>query len=226
MDRAISSTSEGVTLSEVSMENEPLVYVNGGFERITGYNRQDIIGENCRFLQGTETDKNEVAKIRNAINNRQSCTVEMINYKKGGEKFWNRLTVSPVSLPDDKVQYYVGVQCDITHIKEAEHKLQKYAEELEEKNLGMKGVLEEFDKTLGRKMYKANNSAQKLSENSISDNEDLAKALEQLKEATESANDLILNMRSALVHLGGTKHLHNIDLVNFKAIRKYPDSNQ
>ncbi|MDA0781797.1 MAG: PAS domain-containing protein [Rickettsiales bacterium] len=223
MDRAISSTVEGITLSDVSSPDQPLVYVNGGFERMTGYGKDEILGKNCRFLQGNETDKNEVAKIRNAINLRQHCTIEFLNYKKNGEKFWNRLTVSPVSLPEDTKQYYVGVQCDITEIKVAQTKITEYAMKLEKKNEGIKNALQGFNDTIGRAMYDASSTSKKLAAKGISADQEVARMLEKIKEATESANDLILNLRSALVNLGGTEHLHNIDLVNFKAIRNFTD---
>ena len=65
--KAMSCTAEGISLSEVSMPDQPLVYVNAGFERMSGYSKDDVLGKNCRFLQGEGTDKNEVQKIREAI---------------------------------------------------------------------------------------------------------------------------------------------------------------
>ncbi len=221
MDRAISSSSEGITLSEVSKPDQPLVYVNGGFERITGYFKNDIIGKNCRFLQGEETDKKEVEKIKAAINNRQSCTIEFINYKKNGEKFWNRLTVSPVSMPEDKAQYYVGVQCDITEIKEAQERITKYANELEKRNECIKEALIGFNDAIGRAVYEASSASKKLIANDIIKDEQIIKMLEKMHDTTENVNDLILNMRSAMTNLGGAEHLHNIDMVNFKIARKF-----
>lgn len=224
MDRAVSSTAEGITLSDISSPEQPLVYVNGSFERMTGYGKDELLGKNCRFLQGKETDKNEVAKIRNAINLRQNCTVELVNYKKNGEKFWNRLTVSPVSLPEDATQYYVGVQCDITDIKVAQKKITDYSLKLEQKNESIKNALQGFNATIGRAMYNASSTFKRLAEKEISADREVAKMLAKINEATESVNDLILNLRAALVHLGGADRLHNIDLVNFKVLRNSPDT--
>jgi len=220
LDKAISSTDEGITISEVSAPDQPLVYANGAFEIMSGYNREEIIGHNCRFLQGIDTEKEEVEKISNAIKNREACTVIFKNYKKDGKMFWNRLTVTPVSMPEAEKQYYVGVQCDITDIKEAEDDLIRQVIALEEKNKSINEMLQGFDKKLGCALYNAASSTKKLSDKNVSNDKELTDTLEKLKHATEEANDLVLNMRTAINVFGGVGSIRNIDLVNFKARRQ------
>lgn len=223
-DKAMSCTAEGISLSEVSVSDHPLVYVNGGFERMTGYSKDEVIGKNCRFLQGEETDKNQVDKIRNAISNNQHCTVEFVNYRKDGTKFWNRLTVSPVSKPSDEIRYYVGVQSDITHLKLIERQLKDYAFKLEQKNVKLKESLELFDETLGRSLFNASNSSKKLIASERDELDERAKQmLKEIHDSTSQANDLVLNMRTLIKTLGGTDFIHNIDMVDFKAKRKHEE---
>ena len=73
----------------------PLVYVNPGFERMTGYRADEVLGRNCRFLQGRETDADAIAEVRAAIAERRETAVEVLNYKKNGAAFWNALFISP-----------------------------------------------------------------------------------------------------------------------------------
>jgi len=223
-DRAMSCTPEGISLSEVTMDDQPLVYVNGGFERMTGYSKEDVVGKNCRFLQGEETDKEEVKKIREAVQKRESCTIEFVNYRKDGTKFWNRLTVSPVSGVSDEIQYYVGVQSDITHLKNIEAELSKYANLLEEKNAKIQESLKSFDHTLGRALYDAKKSTQQLLKDVGINDTELRKALEQIHSSTDIAEDLVLNIRTLMVNMGGINSVPSIDMVNFKAKRN--DYNQ
>ncbi len=67
------------------------MFVNDAFSKLTGYARDEILGRNCRFLQGPDTDRDDVARIRDAVERRVSIEVDLINYKKNGETFWNRL---------------------------------------------------------------------------------------------------------------------------------------
>jgi PAS domain S-box-containing protein len=80
----------------VTHPDNPLIFANEGFERLTGYARQDVIGRNCRFLQGPDTDAHALNQIRQAIRDEQSCTVELLNYRKDGTPFWNRLSITHI----------------------------------------------------------------------------------------------------------------------------------
>jgi PAS domain S-box-containing protein len=141
-DRALAVAAEGITIADIRLPDQPLIYVNEGFERLTLYPLGDIIGRNCRFLQGPETDPSAVEEIRNAIRDRRECTVEILNYRKDGVPFWNRLSLTPVRDEEGKTTHYIGVQSDITKRREAEIALQLVNEKLEEANQRMTRDLE------------------------------------------------------------------------------------
>jgi len=119
-DHAIASTSEGITISDPQLPDNPLIYVNSGFERLTGYKRDDVLGWNCRYLQGPETDPAALATIRQALAEERHCTVEILNYRADGTPFWNLLSITPVRNSAGNVTNFIGVQVDITKRKEVE----------------------------------------------------------------------------------------------------------
>jgi PAS domain S-box-containing protein len=104
----------GVTLADPDMEDAPIVYANKAFERLTGYSQEDIIGHNCRFLQGEDRDQPERYQIREAMENHEAIEVTLRNYKKDGTLFFNRLKITPLFDRKQRVIYYLGVQYDIT----------------------------------------------------------------------------------------------------------------
>lgn len=220
-DKAMSCTAEGISLSEITMPDQPLVYVNGGFELMTGYKKDEVIGKNCRFLQGEDTDKDQVKKIRDAVEKRESCTIEFVNYHKNGTKFWNRLTVSPVSEASDEIQYYVGIQSDITHLKNIEAELIKYSNELELRNQKIKESVQSFDHALGRALYDANQSTKKLLQDAGINDSEVKKALQNAHDSTDKASDIVLNIRTLMSNMGGLDLMHNIDMNGFQAKRNF-----
>jgi PAS domain S-box-containing protein len=104
----------GVTLADPDMEDAPIVYANKAFERLTGYSQEEIIGHNCRFLQGEDRDQPGRYQIREAMENREAIEVTLRNYKKDGTLFFNRLKITPMFDRKQRVIYYLGVQYDIT----------------------------------------------------------------------------------------------------------------
>ena len=93
---AVRATRMPMLLTDPGQPDNPIVFVNAAFSRLTGYAHHEIIGRNCRFLQGPATDMADVARIGAAIARREPIEVDLLNYKKDGELFWNRLLVSPV----------------------------------------------------------------------------------------------------------------------------------
>jgi len=104
----------GVTLADPDLEDAPIVYANKAFERLTGYSQEEIIGHNCRFLQGDDRDQSERHQISEAMKNHESVEVTLRNYKKDGSLFHNRLKITPLFDRKQRVIYYLGVQYDIT----------------------------------------------------------------------------------------------------------------
>jgi PAS domain S-box-containing protein len=104
----------GVTLADPDLEDAPIVYANKAFERLTGYSQEDIIGHNCRFLQGEDRDQPARYAISEAMKNNEALEVTLRNYKKDGSLFHNRLKITPLFDKKNRVLYYLGVQYDIT----------------------------------------------------------------------------------------------------------------
>jgi len=122
-DRALATAAEGITIADARLPDMPLIYVNDGFERITGHRASDVLGRNCRFLQGPDTDPDAAEEIRSAIREQRPCLVEILNYRIDGSPFWNRLSITPVRDAAGTVTHYIGVQSDITVRREAEDAL-------------------------------------------------------------------------------------------------------
>jgi phosphoserine phosphatase RsbU/P len=137
-DRALAAAAEGITISDARLPDNPLIYLNAGFERLTGYSARSMIGKNCRFLQGSGTDDRARKKIRNALKQKRACTVEILNYRKNGTPFWNRLSITPVRDASGQVSHFIGIQTDITARKRAEEELTKANNTLEVANQRMK----------------------------------------------------------------------------------------
>jgi sigma-B regulation protein RsbU (phosphoserine phosphatase) len=141
-DRALASTAEGVTISDCSLPENPIIYANEGFERITGYSISDVVGRNCRFLQGEDTDPEAIDEIRRGLREHRELTVEILNYRKDGTPFWNRLSIDPVRDSTGRVTNYIGIQVDITERKMAEEALQRAKDDLESANQRMRRNLQ------------------------------------------------------------------------------------
>ena len=119
-NHAIASTSEGITISDPLQPGNPLIYVNSGFERLTGWRSEDVLGRSCRYLHGPDTDPAAIAAIKQAIAEERHGVVEILNYRRDGTPFWNLLSITPVRNSAGNVTNYIGVQVDITKRKEVE----------------------------------------------------------------------------------------------------------
>lgn len=108
------TTNEGFAIADCSREDYPIVYVNDGFKRMSGYQAEEIIDRNCRFLQGPDTDQATVIKIRQAIKNEHAITCEILNYKKNGDPFWNLLQLRPIRSAGLEITHIIATQTDIT----------------------------------------------------------------------------------------------------------------
>ena len=141
-DRALAAAAEGITISDALLPDQPIIYVNEGFERLTGYSSEEIVGKNCRFLQGSQTETNTVIQIQKALNDDIPCSVEILNHKKDGTPFWNRLSITPVKNETGVTTHFIGIQSDITKRRNAEIAFEKANKHLEAANLEMKNDLE------------------------------------------------------------------------------------
>ncbi|KAK8447102.1 hypothetical protein SEVIR_8G020400v4 [Setaria viridis] len=101
-------------ITDPRLPDNPIIFASDSFLQLTEYSREEILGRNCRFLQGPETDRGTVKKIRDAIDNQTEVTVQLINYTKSGKKFWNLFHLQPMRDQKGDVQYFIGVQLDGT----------------------------------------------------------------------------------------------------------------
>ncbi|WP_104529966.1 EAL domain-containing protein [Blastococcus saxobsidens] len=124
--RALEATPSGVCLVDVRLPDQPLVYVNPAFERLAGLDREELLGRNCRFLQGPDTDPGALARIRDAVAAGEECRVVLLNHR-GAERYpwYNELHLAPVTDESGTVVQYIGVQVDVTERVEAERALQQ-----------------------------------------------------------------------------------------------------
>jgi len=113
-ERALESSEDAVIIMDMNLPGCPMIFANPAFERITGYGVYEVLGSNCRFLQGEDRDQPAVATMRAAIEQGRACQVVLRNYRKDGSLFWNELSISPVRGLDERVTHYVGIASDIT----------------------------------------------------------------------------------------------------------------
>ncbi len=124
-NRALAVALEGITIADARLPGRPLIYVNEGFERLTGFSAAEAMGRNCKFLQGDLADPATVDEMRQAMQEGRECTVEISNRRKDGTQFWNRLSITPVRDESGTVTHFIGIQSDVTARREAEEKLQR-----------------------------------------------------------------------------------------------------
>nr|QBP39308.1 phototropin-like protein [Avena sativa] len=122
---ALSNLQQTFVVSDATRPDIPIIYASAGFYTMTGYSAKEIIGRNCRFLQGPETDQNEVNKIRDAVKAGKSFCGRLLNYRKDGTPFWNLLTVTPIRDDNGKVIKFIGMQVEVS----------KYTEGLSDKRM-------------------------------------------------------------------------------------------
>jgi PAS domain S-box-containing protein len=118
--RAIESAGEGIIITDPHLPDNPIIYVNAGFRKITGYSDAEVLGRNCRFMRGAETDPATTELIRKSLVAAESVTCELVNYRRNGDLFWNRLFITPVFDAVGALTHFVGIQLDVTKLKLAE----------------------------------------------------------------------------------------------------------
>jgi len=113
-ERAMDETPIGITITDPTQADNPIIYANEGFADMTGYSRPEVLGRNCRFLQGERTEEEPVAELAAAVDAAETVSVELRNYRQDGELFWNRVTVAPLTDENGDVEHFVGFQEDVT----------------------------------------------------------------------------------------------------------------
>lgn len=124
--RAVECARNGIVLTDPGLPDNPIVYANPAFIELTGYEMDEILGKNCRFLQGEDRQQENTALIKDAIANQKAITAVIRNYRKNGSLFYNELTVSPVHDSSGKLVNFIGVQNDVTARLELEKRMSDF----------------------------------------------------------------------------------------------------
>lgn len=127
LERGIEATNNGIAIADAGSPDMPVIYVNPAFERITGYTTQEVIGRNCRFLQGDDRAQPGVEQMRRGIREQREVHTVLRNFRKDGTPFWNELYITPVRDEHDAITHYISVQSDISEKKRFESELAFHA---------------------------------------------------------------------------------------------------
>ena len=120
-NNALSSASNAILITDAKQPKLPIIYCNSAFEKMTGYNKNDVLGKNCQFLQNDDRDQIEISIMKKAITNGEGCNVVLRNYKRDGQLFWNDVTITPIYNSAMELTHFIGVQNDVTYKVKEEH---------------------------------------------------------------------------------------------------------
>lgn len=144
---AVETTRMPMIITDPHQPDNPIIFANRAFVEMTGYEREELVGRNCRFLQGPDTDPDAIAEIREAIAETREAATEVLNYRKDGSTFWNALFVSPVFDDDGTLVYFFGSQLDVSRRRDAEDSLRQ-AQKMEALGQLTGGIAHDFNNLL------------------------------------------------------------------------------
>jgi len=164
---AIRATRMSMIITDPRRPDNPIVFANDAFLRLTGYGRDEVIGKNCRFLQGPKTDKAAIAEIRAAIEDKADVSVDILNYRKDGSTFWNALYISPVSNDKGELQFFFASQLDVSDRKRSEHRItadkDRFEKAVKERTAELEAALEAQTTLLHEVDHRVKNNLQMIS---------------------------------------------------------------
>jgi len=128
----IEASNDGIVVAEQEGDDNILIYANPAFERLTGYGVDDILYQDCRFLQDGDRAQPGLAAIREAVKHNQPCRQIIRNYRKDGSMFWNELSITPVFNEADQLTYFIGIQKDVSVEVEAQQRVRELEAEVAE----------------------------------------------------------------------------------------------
>ncbi|WP_454781700.1 PAS domain-containing protein [Legionella sp. WA2022007384] len=112
---ALNATNDGIAIVDMKQTHQPIVFINPSFEQLTGYSAEEVIGKNCRFLQGSLPSQPETLLIRQALSEQKNCRIILRNMRKNGTIFFNELSLAPIKEKNKDLSFYIGIQRDVTH---------------------------------------------------------------------------------------------------------------
>lgn len=128
----IEASNDGIVVAEQEGDDNILIYANPAFQRLTGYEVDDILYQDCRFLQADDRDQPGLSAIREAVRSNTPCRQIIRNYRKDGSAFWNELSITPVFNEGDQLTYYIGIQKDVTPEVEAKQRVRELEAEVQQ----------------------------------------------------------------------------------------------
>lgn len=140
MQLVVDASNDGIVIAEHEGDDNILIYANKAFERLTGYSAEDILYQDCRFLQGGERDQFALKAIREALKKGQPCRQILRNFRKDGTAFWNELSITPVYNDAEKVMYFIGIQKNVTEQVQAQQKVVELQAELAQARLEIEAL--------------------------------------------------------------------------------------
>jgi PAS domain S-box-containing protein len=135
MQLVVDASNDGIVIAEHEGDDTILIYANKAFERLTGFSADEVLYQDCRFLQGDDRDQLARRVIREALKKGQPCRQILRNYRKDGTSFWNELSITPVFNDAEKAMYFIGIQKDVTEQVLAQQKVVELQAELAQARL-------------------------------------------------------------------------------------------
>ncbi|MGX7704586.1 PAS domain-containing protein [Methylobacterium sp. Gmos1] len=164
---AFRASAAPMVMTDPALPDHPIVFANDAFCRLTGYAADEVIGRNCRFLQGPDTDPSAVAQVRDAISRGEPVRVDLLNYRKDGHPFWNDMTLTPVRDETGALRSYFAVLTDVTRTRQAEWALSRekdgLAQDLEARNRALQAALDQQTALLHEVDHRVKNNLQVIS---------------------------------------------------------------
>lgn len=128
----VDASNDGIVVAEQEGDDNILIYANQAFERLTGYSVDEILYQDCRFLQAGDRAQAALGVIRQAVEEHRPCRQVLRNYRKDGTPFWNELSITPVFNEADQLTYFIGIQRDVTAQIDAQQRVVELEAELAE----------------------------------------------------------------------------------------------
>lgn len=164
---AIRATRMSMIITDPRQADNPIVFVNDAFLRLSGYERHEVLGKNCRFLQGPKTDQATVDQLREAIAEKVDVSVDILNYRKDGSTFWNALFISPVSNDRGELLFFFASQLDVSDRKRSEHRMtadkERFEKAVKERTRELEAALEAQTTLLHEVDHRVKNNLQMIS---------------------------------------------------------------
>lgn len=215
---AIHGTRMAMVVTDPRQNDNPVVFANNAFCQLTGYDRREVIGRNCRMLQGPDTSRRELRRLRMAIANEEDVHVELMNYRKDGTPFWNSLFVSPVRDGEGRVIYFFGSQIDVSGKKQTESDLHSVNDELRETKNLLEQQIDDRTTELMRLLTQRSRLVNEL-DHRVKNNLQLINSLlgfELRRDLGEEAREVVTRLHHRIDALGmAHKDQHNKDAIGY-----------